>query len=134
MTSLNTNRTSLWPFGQSLSGKLINIDEWQSAQQAVNTIALVALGQSRKAQIVKTIKTKNQKYKNRKIFNYCQQLEEPQLIYYDSLRKNIKWLIAGEQKKEMAKDIKILKRRFQQNSFNNLKVSALVLHNSCRIM
>lgn len=116
MTSLSTNRTSLWPFEQSLSGKLINIDEWQSVQQAVNTIALVALGQSRKQQIVKTIKTENQKYKNRKIFNYCQQLEEPQLIYYDSLRKNAKRLIAGEQKKEIAKDIKILKRRFQQNS------------------
>lgn len=113
------NRTSIWPFGQSLSGKLIDIDEWQSAQQAVNTIALVALGQSRKPQIAKTIKPENQKYKNRKIFNYCQQLEEPQLIYYDSLRKNIKRLIAGEQKKEMAKDIKILKRRFQQNSLIN---------------
>lgn len=57
---------------QSLSGKLINIDEWQSAQQAVNTIAPVALGQSQKKkqkpQIAKTIKTENQKYKNRKIF------------------------------------------------------------------
>lgn len=104
MTSLS-NCSSLWPLVLSLSGKLINIDEWQSAQQAVNTIALVALGQSRKPQIAtKTIKTENQKYKNRKIFNYCQQLEEPQLIYYDSLRKNIKRLIAGEQKKEIARE------------------------------
>lgn len=105
MTSLS-NCSSLWPFELSLSGKLINIDEWQSAQQAVNTIALVALGQSRNPQIAKTIKTENQKYKNRKIFNYCQQLEEPQLIYYDSLRKNIKRLIASEQKKEIARERK----------------------------